>query len=371
MKRVALVVLLLGFGACAERALDTGPTGNGSDAAAGTGGGGTGGASMSTGAAGASMSTGGAGASTSTGGAGASISMGSSAGASTPGVALACAATCETPAGPATTLSSNGAMVGRWEICSSRDDWAKVGAPVDTIGVEYTPDGHMYYLIAGPAGPVRGVGFAYQLTYDVLSTGQLNMHPAPNAGFFGTVSVSPCPRELHIAPFAYDTPGTMLVPFDYDPTVTPPPAPMPGGPACVATCATPAGEVKAFSTVDEVYAAMAGRWVICEGVEKWKNSGAPTDVVGFEFGPASSAPGNGSTVGGNLYFLVEGPSGLVRAASSSYQPTYALWPQPPFQLDLRTGPNAGRTVTARYSPCPRELELPGMGEPNTILIPAL
>jgi hypothetical protein len=279
-------------------------------------------------------------------------------------------ATCGTPPGPAVPLSTTGqlyaAMTGRWQICSGRDIWKTVGAPTDAVGVEYSADGRMYYLVAGAGGAVRGSGFDYQLTYDVLVSGQVNMHPAPNAAFFGTLQYSSTPRELQLAPFWYNSSGSTLVPFADVPdagAIAPPVT-------CVATCLTPAGEVKAFSTVDEVYAAMAGRWFICQGVDKWKSIGAPPDVAGIEFGRASSAPGKGSTVGGNMYFLVMGPDGLTRAAVSSYQPTYALWPFAGFQLDLSTAPNLGRTTTVRYSPCPRELELPGMGEPNTIFIPA-
>jgi hypothetical protein len=357
MKRVALVVLLLGVGACANRALQMGAPGPGADAAAGTGGGG--GASPSTGGAGGSPSTGGTGGSPSTGGAGAS----------TPGVALACAATCDTPVAQSIPLSSNGALVGRWEICSGHDQWTKLGAPLDTIGVEYTPDGHTYYLVTGPAGPERGVGFAYQLTYDLLSTGQLNMHPAPNAGFFGSASLSPCPRVLQIAPFAYDALGSTLVPFDYDPNATPPPS---SAPTCAATCETPAGTVASSLTLDQSYAALAGRWLVCGDRQRWWTVGAPTDVVGVEFGVASRAPtANGGTMGGKMYYLVQGSAGLVRGVGAAYQLTYDLSPEGRwFQLNIHATPSSGFGGSFRYSPCPRELELPGMGAPSSVLTPA-
>jgi hypothetical protein len=58
----------------------------------------------------------------------------------------------------------------------------------------------MYYLITGPMGPVRGSGFSYELTYDISPLGtqafQLNIHPAPNAGFGGSPRYSACPRQL-------------------------------------------------------------------------------------------------------------------------------------------------------------------------------
>jgi hypothetical protein len=65
-----------------------------------------------------------------------------------------------------------------------------------------TVGGDMYYLVAGPSGPQRGSGFAYQLKYDISPEGpaafQLNMHPAPNSGFGGAFRYSPCPREFEV-----------------------------------------------------------------------------------------------------------------------------------------------------------------------------
>ncbi len=74
----------------------------------------------------------------------------------------------------------------------------------------------MYYLVQGPNGPERGQGFAYQLTYDVGQEGtsvQLNMHPAPNAGFGGSFRYSPCPTELFV-PATSEPGGTTLVFLD-------------------------------------------------------------------------------------------------------------------------------------------------------------
>jgi hypothetical protein len=354
MKRAALVVLLLGIGACANRGLDTGAHRDGADASAGTGGastatGGTGGASMAMGGAGVT----------------------GAAGATTPAVALACAATCDTPMGSAVSISSNDFLAGRWRICAGLDQWTKLGAPADTIGVEYTPDGHMYYLVNGPTGPVRGAGFAYQLTYDVLPTGQLNMHPAPNAGFFGTASVSPCPRVLAIAPFAYDAMGTTLVPFDYDASVTPPPVSVPVEAACVATCATPAGKVASLPTLDEAYAALAGRWLICGGMQMWWDAGAPKDVIGVELAVAATTATNDGTKGGRMYYLVRGATGLDRGPGAAYQLTYDLSPEGSwFQLNMHPTPSSGFGSSFLYSPCPRQLDLPGMGRESSILTAA-
>ncbi|HEX4447142.1 MAG TPA: hypothetical protein VH044_10415 [Polyangiaceae bacterium] len=61
--------------------------------------------------------------------------------------------------------------------------------------------GNLYYLVAGPAGPVRGTGFAYELTYDVQNNGssyQMYIHPDSNSVWFASVEYSPCPTEIEI-----------------------------------------------------------------------------------------------------------------------------------------------------------------------------
>jgi hypothetical protein len=288
------------------------------------------------------------------------------------GVGGACAATCGTPAGPVAELSdaeATAAMTGQWQICSGRDIWAMLGAPSDTVGIEYTLDGHMYYLIAGANGPVRGAGFAYQLTYDV-SGQQLDMHPAPNAGFFGFLDFSPCPREIHIASLAYNEAGSTLVPFaDANPPTTGDPM---NHPSCAATCATPAGTVTPLPTVGDVYSTFEGRWLICQGLQGWQVVGAPSDVVGIEFGPGSSTPAaNGTTEGGNMYYLVDVAGSVVRGAGSQYQLTYDVTPLgSSYQLNMHPAPHSGFGTSFRYSPCPRELELNGVGGPSSVVIPA-
>lgn len=143
-----------------------------------------------------------------------------------------CRATCKTPAGSIQTFASvddvYAALAGRWSFCSGSAS-VFTTAPADAIGVEYerafatseTLGANMYYLVAGPSGPVRGQGFDYQLTYDVSSSAsasgppllQLNMHPTPNSGFFGSFRYSPCPREFEITGGINGT-KTILVPLD-------------------------------------------------------------------------------------------------------------------------------------------------------------
>lgn len=132
-----------------------------------------------------------------------------------------CGATCGTPAGtvqPLNDLSAvAAAMAGRWQFCGN---WP-AGAPSDAVGIEFdtasvsevgadggasAEAGNAYYLVNGPAGPERGAGFAYQLTYDfeqwISGAGtvgtQVDVHPTPNSGFGGAIRFSPCPRELEL-----------------------------------------------------------------------------------------------------------------------------------------------------------------------------
>jgi hypothetical protein len=192
----------------------TGDAGMGS---AGTGGTGVGGAG--TGAAGiGGTGTGGTG----TGGAAGALEN------DTAPVAPGCEATCATPAGTVQDLTTIDAaytaMQGRWEFCDT-SSWRMAGAPADAIGIDFAPasrattslggtvGGMAYYLVAGPSGPMRGQGFAYQLTYDLsplLATSpQLNIHPGAG-GFGGTMRYSPCPTELEVNFFYPGQPSTMV-----------------------------------------------------------------------------------------------------------------------------------------------------------------
>ncbi len=136
--------------------------------------------------------------------------------------------------------------------------------------------------------------------------------------------------------------------------------------ACLQTCSDPAGTVQPFSTVEEVYQALVGRWQICPGA-----SGpfpGPSDAIGYEYGPASYAPtASGSTVGGNMYYLVQGPSGPVRGSGFAYQLTYDLSPEGPgsFQLNMHSGAGSFGGFF-RYSPCPTQFLIEG--DPGGALI---
>lgn len=152
-----------------------------------------------------------------------------------------------------------------------------------------------------------------------------------------------------------------------------------GGPSCGATCATPAGAVKPLTSVQAIYAAVEGTWQICSDMADWTAFGAPSDVIGIEFGPGSSATTpNGWTVGGDAFYLVQGASGPVRGTGFDYQLTYSVADETTvdggFQFNLYKAPTiftAGGAI--RYSPCPTELQLGifvSSGSSNTtVLVP--
>jgi hypothetical protein len=320
-------------------------------------------------------------------GGGSSVSGPGAGGAQTgSGAVTSCGATCFTPAGtvqPVTTPEEvYAAIQGRWLFCRG---WSG-SPPPGVVGVEFGPasaapvaggstaGGSMYYLVPGPSGPVRGQGPAYELTYDVSQETpiycQLNMHPTPNSGFAGSVRYSPCPTEVQIDFGGPSDQRPILVPVDGAATVAPPPAPTSAGAAptvaagCGATCGHPGGTSQMLLDASDIYAALAGSWRVCSG---WPSGFAPSNVVGVEFGPASTAPSfNGGTVGGNLYYLVDGPSGPVRGQGFDYQLTYDVSEA---QLNIHPSPNSGLGGPVAFSSCPAWLDL-GIGYgPSSVLVP--
>jgi hypothetical protein len=130
---------------------------------------------------------------------------------------------------------------------------------------------------------------------------------------------------------------------------------------CPATCETPAGTVFTFSSAEQATTALTGVWQICAGSGGTFPT-APADTIGIEYGPASpQATASGSTIGGNMYYLVRGDGGPVRGAGFDYQLTYDVTPLGPgaLQLNMHPAPNSGFGGSFRYSPCPQEFEISG------------
>jgi hypothetical protein len=129
----------------------------------------------------------------------------------------ACWASCCTAAGPVATLASvadvTSALAGSWQFCSAEWRWRSLG-PSDADGVEFTSDGHAYFLVQQPGGLVRGAGFAYQWSYEVESvdgTFQVLLFLSSAGGFSSAIRYSPCPRELQFDSVSLGEAG-LLVP---------------------------------------------------------------------------------------------------------------------------------------------------------------
>jgi hypothetical protein len=134
------------------------------------------------------------------------------------------------------------------------------------------------------------------------------------------------------------------------------------------TC-PPAGLVETFDTLAHASAAITGRWQVCTGEQNLAQF-APADSVGLEFGPASSGGGvcpqwspTAPCLGGALYFLVAGPTGLTRGAGRMYQYEYGLMGDPTSdpQLEFVSAWGGSWGTTFRYSPAPRELDVASFG----------
>jgi hypothetical protein len=140
-----------------------------------------------------------------------------------------CAATCGTPAGAGylfrSTAEGATAMTGLWQFCGvNRDTFPDL--PADAVGVEFGPPespvnggrgggGNLYYLVTSSAGPIRGAGIAYQLTYEVVpydGAYQLDVHPTPDVTASSALRYSPCPREFEFGAYSSGL-STLLVPF--------------------------------------------------------------------------------------------------------------------------------------------------------------
>jgi hypothetical protein len=144
--------------------------------------------------------------------------------------------------------------------------------------------------------------------------------------------------------------------------------------ACFASCSTPAGPVMDFASLDQVYAAMAGQWLFCGGKSAYTI--APADAIGVEYtsvtGDAADAAcyNAGTTCGGQMYFLVQGPSGPVRGTGFDYELTYDVSPEgTSYQLNMHPAGGGGIGGGFAYSPCPREFLIDGYGTNPTVIVP--
>jgi hypothetical protein len=149
--------------------------------------------------------------------------------------------------------------------------------------------------------------------------------------------------------------------------------------SCHSTCCTPAGTVEPITSAQAMYDAIAGRWLFCNvAALRAALSTVPADVVGVEFGPGVVADASCGVVGGpncgggNMYFLVQGPSGLARGAGFNYQWTYDVSTSSGSapQFNIHPGPNSGTVLFLRYSPCPREFQVMFYPQGESVMVPA-
>ncbi len=132
---------------------------------------------------------------------------------------------------------------------------------------------------------------------------------------------------------------------------------------CWASCCNPIEAPPQIMSVYDLYAAVVGRWQFCTGIDNWRYIGAPADAIGVEFEAvpvpdASCDYGSVTCPRGNMYFLVQGPSGPVRGSGFSYEWTYDAYPEGPTwpQLFTHPTPNSGVSESSLlYSSCPTQL----------------
>ena len=146
---------------------------------------------------------------------------------------------------------------------------------------------------------------------------------------------------------------------------------------CPASCGDAAGTVQPTTGVEQFYARILGRWLICG--DKGGAYPGPADVIGVEY----AAPTQQDTVlgriwRGNMYYLVDGQDGPERGQGFDYQLTYDVSPQDPAegapsQLNMHPTPNSGFGGAFLYSPCPREWSMSGGSaapDSGAVLVPA-
>jgi hypothetical protein len=171
---------------------------------------------------------------------------------------------------------------------------------------------------------------------------------------------------------SYSSATTAILDASLDAPVCDPSGNLASDSACAATCCTPAGAVQTISTPTEAYAALVGRWLLCPTPYSAFGE-VPADAIGVEYGPAVEGDAacaltggvGGNCGGGNMYYLVQGPSGPERGQGFAYELTYDVSTfGNSVQLNMHPAPNSGFGGSFRYSPCPTELFIPAMLEPG-------
>jgi hypothetical protein len=132
------------------------------------------------------------------------------------------------------------------------------------------------------------------------------------------------------------------------------------------TCPPPSSLITPDSA-SELASAVQGTWQLCTGLETLQALIGADDIVGMWFGPVTS-DGYACTgspepcLGGDLFYLVQGASGLVRGSGFAYQSTYQITTDgPSVHLGVVDGSGGRWGTSARYSTDPHELVIANIG----------
>jgi hypothetical protein len=146
----------------------------------------------------------------------------------------------------------------------------------------------------------------------------------------------------------------------------------PSGDAAVQVDTCPVSVLQVLSTVSASASILDGKWIACDGLQNLTATWAPSDTVGIEFTTATEGGGSCAAwgqadsgdpcMGGLIYFLVQGPTGLERGQTNAYQDFYALFDDSGVSLALNQSPTNGSwTTSISYSPSPLEFDVETVG----------
>ncbi|MGD0526872.1 MAG: hypothetical protein ABSE49_17125 [Polyangiaceae bacterium] len=138
--------------------------------------------------------------------------------------------------------------------------------------------------------------------------------------------------------------------------------------------ACPTVVLQGLQSVQDIATAVQGSWVVCDYLSNLFPGWAPSDTVGMQFMAAMAGGGScdskSGCMGGLVYFLVQGSSGLTPGNGNAYQIWYSIFES---ELTLAQSPNGGTWSTSvSASSSPREFwieQLSYMDGPRLVAAP--
>jgi hypothetical protein len=132
--------------------------------------------------------------------------------------------------------------------------------------------------------------------------------------------------------------------------------------------------LQGLQSVQDIATAVQGSWVVCDYLSSLFPGWAPSDTVGMQFTAATAGGGScdseSGCMGGLVYFLVQGSSGLTPGNGNAYQIWYSIFES---ELTLAQSPNGGTWSTSvSASSSPREFwieQLSYMDGPRLVAAP--